>query len=92
MAKSIVDNLGAALTKAKRDLQKEAKQISEQISRIDKILRSGGASRAKAGRRPGKKRGGPRRISAAGRARIAAAQRKRWAKVRAAKKKAAKKK
>jgi hypothetical protein len=35
---------------------------------------------------PSKKRGGRRGISAAGRARIAAAQRKRWAKVRAAKK------
>jgi hypothetical protein len=87
MAKTLVDSLGAALTKAKRELQKEAKQITEQISRIDKILRSGGAGKAKAGRRASKKRGGRRRISAAGRARIAAAQRKRWAKVRASKKK-----
>jgi hypothetical protein len=87
MAKNIVDSLASALTKAKRELQKEAKQIAGQISRIDKILRSGGTTRAKAGKRTGKKRGGRRRISAAGRARIAAAQRKRWAKVRASKKK-----
>jgi hypothetical protein len=87
MATNVVKNLSAALTKAKKELQKEAKQIAGQIERIEKILQSasGRTRTGKATRRANKKRGGRRRLSAAGRARIAAAQRKRWAKVRASK-------
>lgn len=87
MATNVVKNLSTALTKAKKELQKEAKQIAGQIERIERILQSasGKKKRGKAARRGTKKRGGRRRLSAAGRARIAAAQRKRWAKVRASK-------
>ena len=85
MAKSIMDDLKSALKKARKELQKDAKRISDEISRIDTILRSavGRKPRGKKRTQAKKMRGGKRHISAAGRARIAAAQRKRWAKIRA---------
>jgi len=88
MARNVLQNVLGHLSKAKRELEHEAKSIAEQLSKIEHFLSSAGP-----GRRGGKKkatskkgRGGKRHISAAGRARIAAAQRRRWAKVRAAKK------
>ena len=88
MARNVLQNVLGHLSKAKRELQAEAKSIVDQIARIDAVLRSGlGRGRRKGTKRAAaSKRGGKRQISAAGRARIAAAQRKRWAKVRAAKK------
>ena len=85
MATSIGKSLSAALAKAKKELQKEAKQIAAQMERIERILQSTTGRGKKTARRGAKTRGGKRRLSAAGRAKIAAAQRKRWAKVRAAK-------
>jgi hypothetical protein len=85
MPKNVLGSVLGALSKAKRQLEMEARKIADQIAQIDSVLGSTAkGGRAKAAAR--KKRGGKRRISAAGRARIAAAQRKRWAKVRAAKK------
>ncbi len=91
MASKVVDNVMQALARAKRDLVNEAQKISDEIAKIDAFLmgRVRGVRRrvsAATKRKTKGKRGGKRRISAAGRARIAAAQRRRWAKVRAAKK------
>ena len=90
MAHKVVDDIMHALAKAKRDLVKEAQKISHEVAKIDAFLsgRVWGTRKrqAKAAKPAGRKRGGKRRISAEGRARIAAAQRKRWAKVRAGKK------
>jgi hypothetical protein len=64
-------------------------EVASQIARLQKVLalldgvEGGGAvGNSRRGRKPGKKRS----LSAAGRARIAKAQRERWAKIRAAKK------
>ncbi len=87
MARKVVDNVMQALARARRDLVKEARKIGDEIAKIDTFLRGrvrGGRKRVAAATKT--RRGGKRRISAAGRARIAAAQRRRWAKVRAAKK------
>jgi len=91
MPKSIVDNVLATLSKALRQLQAEVEHLARQIARVDQFLSS---SRTRVRKGPGKaskasRRGGKRLISAAGRARIAAAQRKRWGKVKAAKRVAA---
>ena len=59
--------------------------IREQISRLNQVLHlleGGGNHTAKAAKAPGTRR----KLSAAGRRRIAAAQRARWAKIRAGKK------
>ncbi len=88
MPKNVLGSVLGALSKAKRQLEMEARKIADQIAQIDNVLTStvkGGRGRPRKAA-AGKRRGGKRRISAAGRARIAAAQRKRWAKVRAAKK------
>jgi hypothetical protein len=88
MARNILDNLLGALSKAKRQLESEAKKIADQIGHIETLLSSAawGARKEMKSLGAAGKRSGRRKISAAGRARIAAAQRKRWAKVRAAKK------
>jgi hypothetical protein len=56
------------------------KGIKEEIARLQQVLSILGAD-------TGHGRGGKRKMSAAGRKRIAAAQKARWAKIRAAKKK-----
>jgi hypothetical protein len=65
------------------DLQSQRKQIQHELRRIETAIQAmkslNGATPAKPGRR---RRG---RISAAGRRRIAAAQRARWAKIRSGK-------
>jgi len=87
MARKLVDNVMQALARARRDLVKEARKIADEISKIDTFLRGRvRGARKRVASATKSKRGGKRRISAAGRARIAAAQRRRWAKVRAAKK------
>jgi hypothetical protein len=93
MASKVVGDVIQALARAKRDLVKEAQRISAEIEKIDAFISGRVKSvrrrvSAVTGSKPKAKgkRGGKRRISAEGRARIAAAQRKRWAKVRASKK------
>jgi hypothetical protein len=68
-------------------LQAEATKLKEQLDTVLHAMHllGGGKSKNKSKTVPIKRRG----ISAAGKARIAAAQKKRWAKVRAAKRKAA---
>jgi hypothetical protein len=61
------------------------KQVKEEISKLTQVLHLLGSTGAKLTKN--KAQVGPRRkMSAAGRKRIAAAQRARWAKIRAAKK------
>ena len=67
-------------------LESITQEIREEIAKLSQalhLLEGGGNHTAKAARGPGRKR----RLSAAGRKRIAAAQRARWAKIRASKKK-----
>jgi hypothetical protein len=59
-------------------LKSQHKEAKATVDRLAEAIRVLGISRESHGRRRG-----PRRMSAAGRARIAAAQRKRWAKLRA---------
>ena len=69
-----------------RDLKKQREQAQSEVHRLDRALEA----LSEVGRRDrGGRRGGPRRMSKAARKRIAAAQRARWAKVRAAKRAAA---
>jgi hypothetical protein len=68
-------------------LQDEATKLKKQLDTVLHVMHLLGNGYGK-----GKRKAVPikrRRMSAAGKARIAAAQKKRWAKVRAAKKKAA---
>jgi len=62
-------------------LKLQHKEAQATVDRLDEAIRV----LESLGKHTGGRRG-PRRMSAAGRARIAAAQRKRWAKIRAAKK------
>jgi hypothetical protein len=66
-------------------LQAEANKLKKQLDTVLHAMRLLGGSKSKNKNVPIKRR----RMSAAGKARIAAAQKARWAKVRAAKKKAA---
>jgi hypothetical protein len=66
-------------------LQAEATKLKKQLDTVLHAIHLLGGSKSKSKRVPTKRRG----MSAAGKARIAAAQKARWAKVRAAKKKAA---
>jgi hypothetical protein len=58
-------------------LRKQFKEAKASVSRLDEAIR---ALERLGGKGPGRRRG--HRMSAAGRKRIAAAQRKRWAKLR----------
>jgi hypothetical protein len=64
------------------ELQKERNRLEDELHRVTSALTAFGKVYLR-GRRSGRRK---RTISAAGRKRIAAAQRARWAKVRAAKK------
>jgi hypothetical protein len=64
------------------ELQKERKRLEDELHRVAAALTAFGKVYLRAGKSSRKKR----TISAAGRKRIAAAQRARWAKIRAAKK------
>ena len=69
-------------------LESITQEIREEISKLSQVLRLlEGGTKQKA--KPAKTTGGRRKMSAAGRKRIAEAQRARWAKVRAQQKKAA---
>lgn len=63
---------------------RKAASIKEKIASLEKQLAAIVRTSAPAAAKPARKKGG---MSAAGRARIAAAQKLRWAKVKAAKKK-----
>ncbi len=65
-------------------LRPEREQLTNRIQRIDMLLNAVAAFDGVGCKKPGRPKG-TRGISAAGRARIAAAQRARWAKVKAAK-------
>jgi len=79
MAKSIVNTIVDQLQTERTRLESELRRVSAALSAFGKAYMNGGRPKA-VGRRRGVT------ISAAGRKRIAAAQRARWAKVRAAKK------
>jgi hypothetical protein len=63
-------------------IKQQVKEEIEKLSQVLHLLECGGIQRAGKQATGGRKR----RLSAAGRARIAAAQKARWAKLRAAKK------
>jgi hypothetical protein len=77
MAKTLVQSVVSQLQKERARLENELRGISAALSAFGKAYLDG------SGIRTTKKK---RTMSAAGRKRIAAAQRKRWAKIRAAKK------
>jgi hypothetical protein len=79
MAKTIVDTVAEQLQKERSRLENELHRITAAISSFGKVFMQGGKPARVAGRKK-------RTISVAGRKRIAAAQKARWAKVRAAKK------
>jgi len=80
MAKSIVNTIVDQLQTERTRLESELRRVSAALSAFGKAYMNGGKPPKAAER---SRRG---TISAAGRKRIAAAQRARWAKVRAAKK------
>ena len=78
----------ATLTGVLQHLRSEQQRLQKQLQRVEAAL---SALAGLGGRRPGRPRGSKnvrrrRGMSASGRARIAAAQRARWAKIRAQKK------
>jgi hypothetical protein len=79
MANSIVNTIVNQLQSERARLESELRRVSAALTAFGKAYMNGGRPKAAPGRRT-------RTISAAGRKRIAAAQRARWAKVRAAKK------
>jgi len=76
-------NQATLLAAALEGLEIQRSRIEEQIAQIKAAMGRGGSKKtaSAAGARPGRKR----RLSAAARARIAAAQKKRWAEYRKAK-------
>jgi hypothetical protein len=72
------------------DLQRERTRLENELHRVSAALSAFGKVYLRRGKSQGPVTGRKGRISAAGRKRIAAAQRARWAKVRAAKKAAKK--
>ena len=76
-------NILAALRREERRLEKQLTQVDRQLSGVRTAVKALGNSAEKAVRKVKR-----RRLSAAGRAKIAAAARKRWAKLRAQAKKA----
>jgi hypothetical protein len=79
MAKTIVDTVVEQLQKERSRLENELHRITTALSSFGKVFMHGSKPAPVAGRKK-------RTISVAGRKRIAAAQKARWAKVRAAKK------
>jgi hypothetical protein len=78
MAKSMMQSVVSQLQKERNRLEGELHRVTAALTAFGNAYLRG--AKAKAGGRK------TRTISAAGRRRIAAAQRKRWAKIRAAKK------
>ena len=80
MPKTLMQSIVGPLKNEQRRLEDELRRVTAALTAFGKVYLDGGKPKAAAS---GKKR----TISAAGRKRIAAAQRARWAKVRAGKKK-----
>jgi hypothetical protein len=83
MAKTLVNTVINQLQSERSRLENELHRVSAALSAFGKVYMQGSKPRAAAAAAPARR---TRTISAAGRKRIAAAQRARWAKVRAAKK------
>ncbi len=79
MAKTLVNTVINQLQTERTRLENELHRVTAALTAFGKVYMQGSNSRSAAPRRN-------RTISAAGRKRIAAAQRARWAKIRAAKK------
>jgi hypothetical protein len=80
MAKTLLDTVIDQLQSERSRLEKELHRVTAALGAFGKVYLQGGKAKAASPK--------ARTISPAGRKRIAAAQRARWAKVRAAKKKA----
>jgi hypothetical protein len=84
MAKTLIQTVVKQLQQERARLEDELHRVTAALTTFGRVFLQGGKG--------GSRKGGPapirkkRTISAAGRRRIAAAQRARWAKVRAAKK------
>lgn len=84
--KRIMSDLGAVL----EQLQQERSRLGAELRQVDQAIRALTKGGIKSGSKGGLgRRRAPRAMSAAARKRIAAAQRARWAKFRAAKRKTA---
>jgi hypothetical protein len=68
-------------------LEKSAKHLRAELERVESAIAALAGGQKKLGRPPGKVKRSRRKMSAAGRAAIAKAQKARWAKIKAAKKK-----
>jgi hypothetical protein len=79
MAKNLMQSVVSQLQKERSRLANELHRVTAALTAFGKVYVSGGKSRPAASRKK-------HTISAAGRKRIAAAQKARWAKVRAGKK------
>ena len=82
MAKNLIESVVKQLSQERARLENELHRVTAALSTFGAVFMQGG-KRASATITPARKK---RTISAAGRKRIAAAQKARWAKVRAAKK------
>jgi hypothetical protein len=82
MAKTLIQSVVTQLQKERARLENELHGVTAALTTFGKVFLHGSKGRRGAAAGPKK-----RTISAAGRKRIAAAQRARWARVRAAKKK-----
>ena len=78
MATTWVDSIIGELQRERTRLENELRRVSDALSAFGKVYSRGHKAKPRVGRKHWK-------ISAAGRKRIAEAQRARWAKVRAAK-------
>lgn len=81
MAKTLVNTVIDQLRSERARLENELQRVSAALTAFGKVYMRGSKTKSVAPRKT-------RTISAAGRKRIAAAQRARWAKIRAAKKQA----
>jgi len=79
MPKTLMQSIVGPLKNEQRRLEDELRRVTAALTAFGKVYLDGGKPKPAAGRKK-------RTISAAGRKRIAAAQRARWAKVRATKK------
>jgi hypothetical protein len=82
MAKTLIESVVKQLSQERARLENELHRVTTALSTFGTVFMQGG-KRASATVTPARRK---RTISAAGRKRIAAAQKARWAKVRAAKK------
>lgn len=79
MANSMMQSVISQLQKERNRLEGELQRVSAALTAFGRVYLHGAKAKSTGSRKT-------RTISAAGRKRIAAAQRKRWAKIRAAKK------